>query len=115
MLEHVDLHENNFMGPLPTKFPLSLVTVDLSCNKISGAIPPGLSSLVALTILDLHDNRLSGDITLSLSKLTSLKVLNISNNSLNGQIPLGIGYAFENLRAFDLSSNQLEGPIHVTF
>ncbi|XBI14993.1 hypothetical protein VPH35_057493 [Triticum aestivum] len=72
------------------------VSIDLSCNSLTGEIPTYITSLAALMNLNLSSNQLSGQIpsmigaiSHCLSNLTSLSYLNLSYNSLSGRIPSG--------------------------
>ena len=70
-------------------------------------IPPKIGGMGLLS-LDLSRNRLSGEIPPSMSSLTFLSYLNLSYNDLSGTIPLST-----QLQSFDASSyigNQLCGP-----
>ena len=82
----------------------------LSENNLTGAIPPALAALDALTRLDLYSNNLSGSIPADLGNLTNLEALNLSGNDLSGPIPLELG-ELTNLRELHLSNNGLSGEI----
>ncbi|CAL4971370.1 unnamed protein product [Urochloa decumbens] len=84
--------------------------LDLSSNKLTGAIPPEIGQLKALVSLNLSFNNLTGPIITSICNLTNLQVLDLSNNNLTGAIPSEL----ENLHflsRFNVSNNNLEGPI----
>ncbi|PON54774.1 LRR domain containing protein [Parasponia andersonii] len=56
-------------------------SIDLSSNKLRGAIPADA--------LDLSNNHFSGRIPLSLSEVHRLSLLDLSNNNFSGKIPTG--------------------------
>ncbi|CAD6264524.1 unnamed protein product [Miscanthus lutarioriparius] len=134
-LEFMDLHSNALSGSLPDEMPRSLQLVDISDNKltgllgpgigllpeltklnlgknrISGGIPPELGSCEKLQQLDLGDNALSGGIPPELGKLPSLEIsLNLSYNRLSGEIPAQFG-ELDKLGSLDISYNQLSGSL----
>ncbi|RLN04510.1 putative LRR receptor-like serine/threonine-protein kinase [Panicum miliaceum] len=134
-LEFMDLHSNALSRALPDELPRSLQFVDISDNKltgllgpgigllpeltklnlgknrISGAIPPELGSCEKLQLLDLGDNALSGGIPPELGKLPSLEIsLNLSCNRLSGEIPSQFG-DLDKLGSLDISYNQLSGSL----
>ncbi|KAG6663820.1 hypothetical protein CIPAW_02G049300 [Carya illinoinensis] len=68
--------------------------LDLSCNNLTGGIPPVLgqipitfSNLALLESLDLSHNSLSGEIPSALIDLTFLEIFNVANNNLSGKVP----------------------------
>jgi Leucine-rich repeat (LRR) protein len=85
-------------------------TLDLSSNKLTGAIPPEIGQLKVLVSLNISFNNLTGPIPTSICNLTNLQVLDLSNNNLTGAIPSEL----ENLHflsRINVSNNNLEGPI----
>ena len=82
----------------------------LSSNSLSGAIPPEIGNLTALTNLYLHYNQLSGAIPPQIGNLTALKYLNLYYNQLSGAIPPEIGNLTA-LISLNLHYNQLSGAI----
>ena len=87
-----------------------VIALLLSENNLTGAIPPELGNLDALTRLDLYSNSLSGSIPAELGNLTNLEALNLSGNDLSGPIPAELGN-LSNLRELHLSNNGLSGEI----
>ncbi|GMN53651.1 hypothetical protein TIFTF001_022779 [Ficus carica] len=85
----LDLSCNNLSGDIPEEITklLGLVALNLSRNHISGHIPVNISKLRQLSSLDLSRNRLSGPIPDGLSLLSFLGLLNLSNNDLSGAVP----------------------------
>ena len=88
--------------------------LDLRSSALTGAIPPGLGSLINLTYLDLRFNGLEGQIPNSLRNLANLQHLDLGVNQLSGPIPANLAQ-LSNLTHFDLGFNQLVGPIPPAF
>ncbi|KAK1571744.1 hypothetical protein Q3G72_022259 [Acer saccharum] len=61
--------------------------VDISCNKLTGPIPPQVGNLTRIHTLNLSHNNLTGPIPLTFSKLEQIESLDLSYNNLNGKIP----------------------------
>ena len=102
-------------GPVSTWYGVEVFSskvhsVDLSNNRLSGAIPPEIGNLTSLQSLDLFNNQLSGAIPPEIGSLTSLQILYLANNQLSGAIPPEIG-SLTSLQDLDLGSNQLSGAI----
>ncbi|XP_019417215.1 PREDICTED: receptor-like protein kinase HAIKU2 [Lupinus angustifolius] len=135
-LAQIYAKKNRLSGEIPKEITqaTSLVTIDLSDNQISGNIPDGIGNLKQLGSLHLQNNKLFGSIPGSLGSrnsslsdidlsrnsfsqqipssvglLPALNSLNLSQNELSGEIPASL--AFLRLSLFDLSYNQLTGPI----
>nr|TKS04029.1 receptor-like protein 12 [Populus alba] len=86
-----------------------LTRLDLAGNKFSGQIPSSIGNLVQLHSLYLDDNHFSGGIPDFLGNLTLLENLGLSSNQLSGPISSQINTL--SLKFFDLSKNNLHGPI----
>ncbi|KAM3218472.1 hypothetical protein P3L10_023002 [Capsicum annuum] len=84
--------------------------LSLSNNKISGTIPPQISSLEKLQTLSIFDNHLNGPIPGETGYLRSLTKLSMGSNFLNGSIPISLGN-LTNLSVLYLYKNQLLGFI----
>ncbi|KAE8648301.1 phytosulfokine receptor 1-like [Cucumis sativus] len=81
----------NFHGEImPTNLNLRFENTRLfvlaNC-RLTGSMPPWLSSSTKLQILDLSWNSLSGEIPSSIADLQYLFYLDLSNNSFSGSIP----------------------------
>ncbi|KAF6986835.1 hypothetical protein CFC21_004548 [Triticum aestivum] len=87
-----------------------LMSIDLSCNRLTGEIPEELSSLARLVNLNLSSNLLSGNIPFKIGKLRSLESLDLSKNKLVGEIPRGLS-DLTYLSYLNLSYNNLSGRI----
>ncbi|XP_040259173.1 receptor-like protein EIX2 [Aegilops tauschii subsp. strangulata] len=87
----IDLSCNSLTGEIPTDITslAALMNLNLSSNQLSGQIPSMIGAMQSLVSLDLSQNKLSGEIPSSLSNLTSLSYMNLSCNSLSGRIPSG--------------------------
>ena len=103
----------NWDGVSITGSPPRVTALVLAGRRLSGAIPPTLWRLAALTSLDLSGNQLSGAIPPELGRLGSLAWLDLSNNQLGGVIPPELGRLADlgSLTSLDLSGNRLEGAV----
>ncbi len=113
-LETLDLSDNKLSGAIPAMLCslADLETLDLGRNRLQGQIPPELGSLANLQRLYLGNNQLSGSIPPELGGLSNLAVLSLKRNDLSGSIPASLNF-FNNLEVLDLSYNDLEGAIPV--
>ncbi|XP_043692267.1 probable inactive receptor kinase At5g10020 [Telopea speciosissima] len=92
-LTDLNLSGNSFTGPIPLQdiasiYPtqnLSLVSLDLSANSLSGILPAKISRLRSLLYLDLSRNNFEGSIPVDLPDV--LKGFNVSYNNLSGIVP----------------------------
>ncbi|KAH1119201.1 Pollen receptor-like kinase 1 [Glycine soja] len=101
---------NTFEGPIPEfKKLVKLRALFLSNNKFSGDIPDGaFEGMTKLKRVFLAENGFTGHIPKSLANLPRLWDLDLRGNSFGGNIPEFRQKVFRN---FNLSNNQLEGPI----
>ncbi|PHN03939.1 T9SS type A sorting domain-containing protein [Flavilitoribacter nigricans] len=98
---------NNLTGSIPDLQLPNLRVLNLSYNKLSGAIPD-FSDLANLSMLALTRNQLSGSIP-DFSNLPELEIFVANLNGLEGPLP-GLT-AVPKLRMLMLASNQLSGAI----
>ncbi|KAL4637610.1 hypothetical protein ACB092_03G089200 [Castanea dentata] len=105
----LDLSFNKLQGSLPIP-PPSIAQYDVSYNKLTGEISPLYCNFSSIVKLDLSHNNLGGMLPKCLSKLSNLEVLNLQNNNFRGILP-GICMEESRLRAIDVSYNQLEGQV----
>jgi len=80
----------------------SLEGLNLSNNKLTGAIQAEIRQLKLLKILDLSDNQLTG-VPAEVGQLADLEVLDLSNNQLTG-LPYELGN-LSKLKVLDISGN----------
>ncbi|ESR34381.1 hypothetical protein CICLE_v10004374mg [Citrus x clementina] len=87
----LDLSSNKLDGAIPEEIMdlVGLIALNLSRNNLTGPITPKIGELKSLDFLDLSRNLFSGSIPSSLSQLSGLGVLDLSYNNLSGKIPLG--------------------------
>jgi Leucine-rich repeat (LRR) protein len=84
--------------------------LDLSCNKLTGRIPPELGELSSIHALNLSYNQLTGFISQKISNLNQLESLDLSHNNLSGEIPsVLIDLTF--LEVFTVAYNNLSGRV----
>ncbi|KAL4569937.1 hypothetical protein LXL04_025585 [Taraxacum kok-saghyz] len=113
-LQQLSFRSNpSLVGSIPSQLfshLSSLQILTISQSRISGRIPPEISTMGSLVHLDLSYNQLTGAIPVELSKLRKLVGLDLSYNSLTGQIPNAIGQ-LGMLQKLDFSSNLLTGSV----
>ncbi|KQJ96175.1 brassinosteroid LRR receptor kinase BRL2 [Brachypodium distachyon] len=108
----LDLSGNRLTGAIPPSLLLSgaCKTLNLSYNALSGAMPEPMVSSGALEVLDVTSNRLTGAIPRSIGNLTSLRVLRASSNNISGSIPESMSSCGA-LRVLELANNNVSGAI----
>nr|GEX18070.1 probable LRR receptor-like serine/threonine-protein kinase At1g74360 [Tanacetum cinerariifolium] len=79
----------------------------LSGNRLSGQIPPGIGKMGNFSMFHLGDNEFSGTLPEEIGQMP-LIVLNISRNNFSGRIPMQLG-SLKCLRNLDLSYNNFSG------
>lgn len=84
-LEELDLSDNRLSGALPAEIRLlrNLRALDASGNRMTG-VPAEIGQLMKLEILDLTDNELTG-LPLELGNLKGLKRLDLRGNDVPRQ------------------------------
>jgi len=80
--------------------------LDLSSQELS-KIPDNVFNKTNLEELNVSNNKLSGAMQAEIRQLSKLKILNASNNMMTG-VPAEVGQ-LSNLEVLDLSNNQLTG------
>ncbi|KAI3457327.1 hypothetical protein Pfo_013990 [Paulownia fortunei] len=117
-LQNLFLSNNDFGEPLEELFGnlsgevmVSLESVDLSYNKLTGSMPD-LTAFSALRYLYLGGNKLTGSVPASLGQLSKLEALDVSYNSLEGTISEANFINLHNLKRLVLSYNSL--TLHIT-
>ncbi|CAN6293295.1 unnamed protein product [Urochloa humidicola] len=109
----VDLSNNNLSGSIPTTLPAympNLERLNLSYNQFAGGIPASLGDVSGLRELDLSSNPLGGTIPAALGKLLSLEHLNVTLTQLGSTIPRELSLC-ANLTVLGLASNHLSGML----
>lgn len=81
-----------------------LLELDVSHNRLSGALPGEIRQLSSLQVLDASDNVMTG-VPAEIGQLQQLRVLDLSNNELTG-LPLELGQ-LSNLEILDLRGNAI--------
>ncbi|KAI8553180.1 hypothetical protein RHMOL_Rhmol06G0324100 [Rhododendron molle] len=134
-MKNLRFQGNSFEGPIPPSFSnltnltslmisdlsngsstsleflkdmMSLNTLILRNNNISGSIPSNIGDYQSLSLLDLSFNNLAGRIPDSLFNLSSLSYLFLGNNKLNETLP---AQKSTSLRNIDVSYNELSGSL----
>ncbi|PRP89670.1 putative leucine-rich repeat receptor-like protein kinase [Planoprotostelium fungivorum] len=111
----LDISFNSFSGPIPLPSSvITLKTLDLSKNKLSGTISQELSDRLAVDQLNLayiEYNQLSGTPP---SFYTGIKQLRLGGNLFSGEVPASIG-DYTQLNVLDLSDNQFDGQLPDVF
>ncbi|KAL9999299.1 putative leucine-rich repeat-containing, plant-type, leucine-rich repeat domain superfamily [Helianthus debilis subsp. tardiflorus] len=136
-IQHLDLSQNEIKGGFPSVLAnmSSLISLDLSFNKLNSSIPVmlnlnkldiswnkfrliedvGIWRQCHLKEVIVSNNNLEGDMIGPSTNVTkcsqnALEILYLHGNALNGSIPESLG-RFTNLRGLDLSDNEMTGPI----
>ncbi|GLT49214.1 hypothetical protein SLA2020_227890 [Shorea laevis] len=84
--------------------------IDLSCNKLTGIIPPELGNMSEIQSLNLSHNNLTGPIPSTFSNLKQIESLDLSFNNLNAEIPSQL-IELNSLEVFSVAHNNLSGII----
>uniref|UniRef100_A0A2K1Y716 Leucine-rich repeat-containing N-terminal plant-type domain-containing protein n=1 Tax=Populus trichocarpa TaxID=3694 RepID=A0A2K1Y716_POPTR len=142
-LEILDLSNNSLSGSIPqclSNFSNTLSILHLGMNNLQGTISLAFSEGNSLGYLSLNDNELEGEIPSSIINCTMLEVLNLGNNKIKDTFPHFLerlpklqvlvlksnklqGFvkdpttdnSFSKLQIFDISSNNLSGPLPTGF
>ncbi|KAE8683742.1 caffeic acid 3-O-methyltransferase-like [Hibiscus syriacus] len=109
-----DLTRNYLNGSIPSTLSrLSLISLSLLGNRLSGPIPGEIGDISTLEGLVLEDNLLGGSLPSNLGNLGGLSRLWIDGSSLSGKIPDFIGN-WTKLTRLDMQGTSMEGPIPST-
>ncbi|KAH9753817.1 Receptor-like protein 13 [Citrus sinensis] len=116
LLQILDISDNNISGSLPSCFhPLNIKQVHLSKNMLHGQLKRGtFFNCSSLVTLDLSYNRLNGSIPDWVDGLSQLSHLILGHNNLEGKVPVQL-CELNQLQLLDLSNNNLHGPIPPCF
>ncbi|KAF8410519.1 hypothetical protein HHK36_003050 [Tetracentron sinense] len=108
-LYFLDASDNGISGRIPASLPASLVEISMRNNNFQGDLPEKIGSLGFLQVMDLSHNRLSGAVLSVLFDHPSLQQLNLAHNKFSFlQVPRKMGTESQ-LIALDLSNNELRG------
>ncbi|KAL1316493.1 hypothetical protein HN51_068687 [Arachis hypogaea] len=111
-LNYLDASDNSLIGELPIWLPASLVQISMRNNKLSGVLKPEvLKNLKDLQVLDLSWNKLSGAVPFALFELPSLQQLTLSFNEFSSVEENSAGFEKSGLIAVDISNNKLRGSL----
>lgn len=110
-LRTLSLRSNAISGGIPADIGscVELRYLYLHENQLSGEIPEGFFSLGLLQRLVLSENRIGGNVSSEFNRLPRLATLYLENNALNGTLPADLD--LPNLQLFNVSGNQLSGPV----
>ncbi|XP_030534649.2 probable LRR receptor-like serine/threonine-protein kinase At3g47570 [Rhodamnia argentea] len=108
----LNLSHNRLSGALSAEVGKieHLITLDISGNMFGGEIPSTLGDCDGLEVLKMKDNHFQGSIPQSFSSLRSIEDLDLSNNNLSGEIPKFLE-TFHFLEILNLSYNNFEGML----
>lgn len=109
-LKMMYMQNNEFTGKLDDLFHGSInefEEIDLSNNKLSGTIPPGLLNM---RILDLHDNMITGSFPRVGFDFFGVEFLALHNNRLEGHLSSELS-RLQKLTHLDLSLNNFQGTM----
>ncbi|GMG98833.1 hypothetical protein Nepgr_000673 [Nepenthes gracilis] len=107
MLSELDLSINQLEGPVGSIKSASLKNLNLSSNKLSGALPLKVGHCA---IVDLSNNNLSGNLSRIQHWGNYVEVIKLSSNSLTGTLPNDTSQ-FLRLTSFEVDNNSLDGVL----
>uniref|UniRef100_A0A2K1Y727 Uncharacterized protein n=1 Tax=Populus trichocarpa TaxID=3694 RepID=A0A2K1Y727_POPTR len=113
-LSILNLGMNNLQGTIFSTFSKgnNLGYLNLNGNELEGKIPSSIINCTMLEILDLGNNKIEDTFPYFLEMLPELHVLVLKSNKLQGFVNGPIANnSFSKLRIFDISSNNLSGPL----
>ena len=103
------LANNNLEGTLPEMNLISVSSIDLSLNRVSGTLPCSIFS-ENLFSLSIPSNSFVGSIPECISQARQLSVIEFDSNSFVGQIPNSIT-TLQNLHTLSISWDKLTGTL----
>uniref|UniRef100_A0A2K1Y7Z1 Leucine-rich repeat-containing N-terminal plant-type domain-containing protein n=1 Tax=Populus trichocarpa TaxID=3694 RepID=A0A2K1Y7Z1_POPTR len=117
-LSILHLGMNNLQGTISLAFSEgnSLGYLILNDNELEGEIPSSIINCTMLEVLDLGNNKIKDTFPHFLERLPKLQVLVLKSNKLQGFVKDPTTYnSFSKLHIFDISSNNLSGPLPTGF
>jgi Leucine-rich repeat (LRR) protein len=111
-LYFLDLSGNAFTGSFPEMTVVGMQHFDISQNLFEGSFPPFLTQAPSLQTISLGENSFQGPLPLEF-RSTTIETFQVGVNQFSGPIPPSYG-TWTNLRALDLSSNDLDGQLPAT-
>ncbi|XWS24366.1 hypothetical protein CRYUN_Cryun28dG0095600 [Craigia yunnanensis] len=115
-LVELDLSKNSLYGSLPEEFKMlkSLQKMVIGDNELEGRLPVDLfSSLVELQVVDVSANKLDGALNGTFWSMPNLRFLDVSSNNFTGPLPgLNSNSSTATAAVFNLSNNFLYGTFN---
>ncbi|XVF36103.1 hypothetical protein REPUB_Repub19eG0029500 [Reevesia pubescens] len=115
-LVELDLSKNFLYGSLPEDFKMlkSLQKMVIGDNELEGRLPVDLfSSLVELQVVDLSGNKLDGALNDTIWLMPNLRFFDVSSNNFTGPLPdLNSNSSAATAAVFNLSNNLFYGSLN---
>jgi len=93
---------------------MQLVVLDVSNNRLSGALPAELANISSLRTLHLSNNGFTGTVPTEWKTLQLLERLDVSGNALSGRLPTELG-ELQSLTVLDVGANRFTGTVPPSF
>ncbi|XP_061956382.1 receptor-like protein 9DC3 [Populus nigra] len=117
-LSILNLGMNNLRGTIFSTFSKgnNLGYLNLNGNELEGRIPSSIINCTLLQVLDLGGNKIEDTFPYFLEALPELYVLVLKSNKLQGFVNSSTANnSFFKLRIFDISNNNLSGPLPIGY
>jgi Leucine-rich repeat (LRR) protein len=106
----LDLSNNRITGAIPTMKYVGLKYLNLASNSLVGSLHPSIAALTSLTSLYVGDNSLTSTLPESLALLSNLQVFHFGQNQIVGTIPEAVSN-LSLLQELNTTRNRLSGSI----